>query len=407
MSHRIVPALFAMYLTSTAAQAAPLPEPVAVLLQQIRGEWIVLDQNSLSTRLRLLADGSGQLANRDGTASISWRLDAGSIRIQVLEPITGSWMEYQGDQKYRVFTTLQTMTLEFTKLEGLSTILWKMSSQSQITYPDNLEKVPLEVTAVSENVRLVAGRQFKKLAPQVGQILSLDLPDFYTDVGGDFPAAVSILARLDKANQLTLLRGQEIVQDTLFWTLENGSLRVSDGKGYTVSYRLFKSDKVSAQLLAEVQSAERSFISDQEAIYSDETLRAEGFRADSALLQGCWTAFQGQTDYCFNPNRLFSFISHYSDSEIFTNYGLWRLEGGQVHVDRYTGIDGMPLIDLTEMLDCEKELANATVNEKSCQVFQTRSYELLNQNADGIGVYRILKQSDFASYTAHVFKRKN
>lgn len=406
MSYKFIPAIFVAYLASSPVQAAPLPAPVQVLLQQIKGEWVVLDQNTLSTRLSLKADGSGELTNYDGSSPISWRLNAGAIHIKLLQPTTTSWTEYENDQEYLKVTALKEVTLEYKKLEGLGSIIWKMTSQSQVTYPDHPEKSPEDVTTVRESSKLVAARQFKKFAPKEGQILTLDLPSYsYTDDSGDVEATVSVLARLDAANVLTLIRGQEIGQNSLYWTIDNGSLRVSDGKGYTVSYRLYKGDDVSAQLLADVQRPDRHFIADQSAVYSNETLRTEGFRADSPLFQGCWNAFEPQTNYCFQRNRQFTFTAQDADAGTYSSHGLWRLENGRIIVDRYREINGMLLADNTALLNCEKELADSTIVEKSCQLYQTRSYELINQNASSIGVYRILKHDDFTAYDAHVFKR--
>jgi hypothetical protein len=393
-------------MTSTAVQAAPLPAPVQVFLQQIKGEWIVLDGATLSTRLTLQADGRGQLQNRDGSSDIRWRLEGKALRIELQDPTTTQAMEYEDDQEFRSVTALQSLTLEFKKFEGLGTIVWKMTSHSQVSYPEHSEKPVKDLSSVSESSKLLAARQMKAFKPQEGQILTLALPDYsYTDAMGDIQATVSVLARLDAANVLTLLRGQEVGQTSLFWTIDNGSLRVSDGKGYTVRYKLYKGDEVSSQLLVEVQRADRQFIADQSAIHTDEKLRAQGFRADSPIFQGCWNAFDVQTRYCFQADRIFTFTTQYPGEDVQqSSYGLWRIENGRIIVDRYRDADGFPIMDPEAIFQCEKELAAANP-EASCTLSQTRSYELINQNEDTIGVYRILKQSDFAAYDAHVFTR--
>ncbi|HYX37332.1 MAG TPA: hypothetical protein VE954_29865 [Oligoflexus sp.] len=74
-------------------------------------------------------------------------------------------------------------------------------------------------------------------------------------------------------------------------------------------------------------------------------------------------------------------------------------------MDRFYNADRQPITELAAMIQCEKELADTEVTEKTCRLYQTRSYELLNANANSIGVYRILKSGEFEQYTAQAFKR--
>jgi hypothetical protein len=87
--------------------------------------------------------------------------------------------------------------LEYKKFERLGTILWKMSSHSQVIYPDRPEIPSKDLTNVSGSSKLLAAgcwllaaRQMKAFKPQDGQILTLALPDYsHKDATGTNSAA--------------------------------------------------------------------------------------------------------------------------------------------------------------------------------------------------------------------------
>lgn len=404
MTRIIKSAIFSLYLASSSAQSAPLPLPVQSVLSQIKGEWVLQEEEVLAAKMSLQADGRGQLVNRDGSTEITWQIDAGAIKIKLLTPTVYHSLVFEDGLEIPMEVALEGLTLQFHKFEGLGSILWKMTSQTLTSYPENPERPSEASSTVSENSRLIAARQFKNFAPVQGQTLSFTLPN-YTDIDAGIVdhVSISLIGRLDPANVLTILQGPELGQSSFYWTLDNGRLRISDGKGYTAAFKVYKKDAWSHRLLADVQSADRSMVAETESIHVNETIRAQGFQAGSDLFQGCWEALAA--NYCFSPNRVFTMTYSFPDETPISANGLWTLENGKVVVKRFIDSNSMVLEDVSAMLDCEKELADDAIIEKSCQVYQSRSYELLNQNSDSLGVYRILNHRGSISTYAHVFKR--
>src|SRR6478609_6557659 len=101
------------------ASAAPtLPLPSQALLEQFKGEWVIFDQELgyMTTRVDLQADGRGTLVNESGASEITWRLDAGQIKINLLKPTLSYGVIYEPDAdgnsvEYTQVTALQSLNL--------------------------------------------------------------------------------------------------------------------------------------------------------------------------------------------------------------------------------------------------------------------------------------------------------
>lgn len=313
MKKILIPAALTLMLTSVPTYAAPsaLPAPIQAILERIKGEWVVEDKGHLNTRLRFQADGRGQLVDRNGSSEIEWQLEGGKISIRLLTPTETKIYEYIEDENGNGIgilnvTALHSLTLEFHKFDVLRGIIWKMNMNATSSYPDHPEKGVQEQTFVRDQVKLIAKRQFKDFAPQQGQILSLNLPDYQASTNGSaFKETVSLLVRLDAGQVATVLVDHPSGLKQLSWRLEQGSLQVWDGKGYSVSYQQYQGDSVTKRLLADAQWPDREFVAEEPSVLVDPIARGQGFQSQSPIFQGCWETWGD--DHCFQRGGLFQF----------------------------------------------------------------------------------------------------
>ncbi len=382
------------------------------VLQGIKGDFIIYDfaVDSLGIKLSLAADGKGELVDYNGSSPILWSLGGDTLKISVLQPPIYKGFEYLLDEKgelreYEVEQGLKSLSLKFKKLEGLSSIIWTLQSEELKHFPQNPERPDAISTIALGEAKLMPRSKLQALRPGEGSTLLVSLPNYTLspDTGAEF---LPVLVRLDANNVATILENSPLGLDRLFWTLEDGSLKLADGRGYSVSYRTYKDQKIAYRSYTESNQNGVRSVDEAEIIKVDSEKRAAGFQIQSNIFQGCWKALQAE--YCFQKDGLFTFKSRDQDpTQISTGYGIWSLEDGKLVGKRYQKIqDNFPLETLAELKACEKQLSEADGSEPTCRLSQVRSYELFNEDSQTIGVYRILGlPGSYESKLAHTFRR--
>lgn len=371
------------------------PTPISVVdslpANSLLGEWIILEKTLMTTSLNLFENGTGQLVDTLGSSAVTWVADGEKLKIELLTPTFSTETDISGD---RIIVAKRNLTLRYNQSDKLLSFARSMEISISRSFPDNPGKAPEIVSSTSDSIQVLAGSSLKPFVPQQNEVRGLTLPGYS---GEEFLEDLSVLLRFDAEGVATILEDHPSGIASLLWTLKDGTLQVSDGKGYTVSYRQYLSTDVSKRLLADRSSKDLRYLADEKSLLVDDKVRAQGFHSQSQIFQGCWEEKWQEkwemfvTTYCFQPDRLWSVSSPMPDGMSFLTTGLWHFEGKKIAINQYkeTGT-GRTIEDLPALLACEKELADDTIQDKSCELRRYRTYELLNQNSTSIALYRII-----------------